>query len=87
LQQTVVAGSSDGSLFFWDLRAPSHSFRNEQVDVGGKTGLGRCMATQPLFGQIAFGTGEGVTIVSGAASSKVYIFCFLFVFCCYLLVV
>lgn len=42
--QTVVAGSSDGSLFFWDLRAPAHSSRSTVLDVGGKTGLGRCMS-------------------------------------------
>jgi hypothetical protein len=29
------------------------------------------LGTQTLFGQIAFGTGEGVTVVSGASSSRV----------------
>ncbi len=62
----VVAGSSDGAVLFWDLRAPSHSSRSVKVALKPNQ-LARCMSAHPLFGQIAVGTNEGATVLSGSS--------------------
>ncbi len=63
---SVVSGSSDGAVLFWDLRAPSHSLRSVKVPLRPNQ-LARCMSAHPLFGQIAVGTSEGATVLSGAS--------------------